>query len=93
MSPEHKVIENKAAVRRAFGRRYFDNPAYPHVETRAACQGLGRTPCLHGYGLIGWHPDRDARPRALLSSCLAEITAEVVSSGPSKLPKAATPMV
>ena len=60
-------------------------------------QGLGRTPWWHGYvttfGLIEAHPDRDARPRALLSSCLAEITAEVVSPGPSKLPKAATPMV
>ena len=62
-------------------------------ENGAACQGLGRTPCLHGYGLIGWHPDRDARPFALLSSCLAEIAAKVVSSDPSELPKAAPPMV
>ena len=58
-------------------------------------QGLaGSDPLVERtFGLIEAHPDRDARPFALLSSCLAEIAAKVVSSDPSELPKAATPMV
>jgi hypothetical protein len=77
-------------------RRYFDNPSIHTLKLERLAKGWARPPdrtVISSYGLIGWHPDRDARPRALLSSCLAEITAEVVSPGPSKLPKAATPMV
>ena len=68
----------------------LDNPAKENPKIRHP-QGLGRTLWWHGYGLIEDHPDRDARPRALLSSCLAEIAAEVVSSDSSELPRAASP--
>jgi hypothetical protein len=47
-SPEHKVTESKAAARRAFGRRYLDNPAKREPKNRPP-QGVARTPCWHGY--------------------------------------------
>ena len=63
ISPEGRVGGAKAAVRRASSRR----------EPRQSCEeipkippplGVGQTPWSHGYvttfGVIEWHPDRDA---------------------------------
>ena len=49
----------------------------------------GRTAVMASLGLI----PIGTRGHLLLSSCLAEIAAKVVSSDPSELPKAAPPMV
>ena len=43
-SPEHKVIENKAAVRRAFGRRYFDNPSIHTLKVERPAKGWAGPP-------------------------------------------------
>ena len=67
-SPEHKVIENKAAVRRAFGRRYFDNPSIHTLKVERPAKGWAGPPVCTVMASLGRIP---IGTRGHLRSCRA----------------------
>ena len=68
ISPEHKVIENKAAVRRAFGRRYFDNPSIHTLKVERPAKGWAGPPVCTVMASLGRIP---IGTRGHLRSCRA----------------------